>query len=120
MKLIKIDPQNRTVEYVESNGTLEDMYQLIDCRMIDVCARQRNGDALTIDDEALFLEPQPAAFSYNGFGRIHGVAILAGCDEEGATDEPATSLEEAKRNTRWLGEVQTSPMIIVTGFRKWL
>lgn len=120
MKLIKIDPQNRTVEPIETPGTLEDIYQIPNCRMIDVCARQDNGDALTIDDEALFLEPQPAAFSYNGFGRIHGVALLTGSNEEGETVEPATSLEEVKQKIRWKGEVHTAPMLILTGFRAWL
>lgn len=116
MKLIKIDPQNRTVEYVESDGSLEDTYRILDCRMIDVCARQRNGDALTIDDEALFQEPQPAAFTYNGFGRVHGVALLCGSDEEGATDVPATPLDEATRQIKWLGEIHTRPMLTVFGF----
>jgi hypothetical protein len=116
MKLIKIDPQNRTVEYVESSGTLADMYRLIDCRMIDVCARQDNGDALTVDDEALYLEPQPAAFMYNGFGRIHGVALLTGCDDEGGTAEPVTSLEEATELVQWLGDVHTRPTLIVISY----
>jgi hypothetical protein len=113
MKLIKIDPQNRTVEAIETPGTLQDMYEILDCRMIDVCARQDNGDALTIDDEALFLEPQPAAFSYNGYGRIHGVALLTGCDEEGETCEPTATIDEVIRNTKWLGGVHTIPFLTV-------
>jgi hypothetical protein len=116
MRLIKVDPQNQTLEYVESTGTLDDMYRLLNCRMIDVCARQRNGDALTVDDEALFLEPQPAAFSYNGFGRIHGVALLTGCDDEGQTVEPLTTLEEAHQHITWHGDVYTKPTLILIGF----
>lgn len=116
MKLIKINPQNRTVEAIETPGTLQDMYEIIDCHTIDVCARQTNGDALTIDDNALFLEPQPAAFSYNGYGRIHGVALLTGCDEEGETTEPTASIAEVIRNTQWLGELHTEPFLNVFSF----
>ena len=116
MRLIKIDPQERTVEYVESTGDLQDIYRILDCRCIDVCARQSNGDALTVDDEALFLEPQPAAFSYNGFGRVHGVALLMGNDAEGDTAEPETSIEEDTRQIKWMGEIHTAPFLAVIGF----
>lgn len=113
MNLIKIDPQTKTVEVIESTGSLKDMYQHIDCRMIDVCARQDNGDCLTVDDEALYLEPQPAAFSFDGFGPIHGIAILSGTDEEGETQNPEMTLNEAIEKVSWLGEVYTHPMLYV-------
>ena len=116
MKLIKIDPKNRTVEAVETSGTLAEMYRILDCRMIDVCARQDNGDALTVDDEALYLEPQPAAFFFNEYGPIHGVALLTGCDEEGETDEPLMTVEQATRQIEWVGEVHTRPVLFFVGF----
>lgn len=111
MKLFKIDPQTKTVEVIESTGSLSDMCQHIDCRMIDVCARQDSGDCLTVDDESLFLEPQPAAFSFDGFGPIHGIAILSGTDEEGDAQEPIMSLEEATKRITWLGEIYTRPTL---------
>jgi hypothetical protein len=113
MRLLKIDPQAQTVEAVETTGTLHDMYRLIDCRMIDVCARQDNGDSLTVDDEALYVEPQPAAFSFNGYGPVHGVALLTGTDEEGGTEEPAMTLEEAIGCITWLGDIYTRPTLTV-------
>lgn len=116
MRLIKIDPQARTVEAIESNGTLGDLYRLIECRLIDVCARQDNGDSLTVDDESLDLDPQPAAFTFNGSGPIHGIALLTGTDEEGRTAEPITSLEEAIEHISWLGAIHTRPFISVMSF----
>ena len=114
MRLIKIDPQMRTVEAVESPGTLGDLYRLIDCRMIDVCARQDNGDSLTVDDEALYLEPQPPAFSFAGYGPIHGIALLTGTDDEGGTAEPAMTVEQATNSITWLGNVYTRPSLTAT------
>ena len=112
MKLIKIDPQNQTVEVVESSGALGDLYRLIDCRLIDVCARQPNGDSLTVNDEGLFLEPQPPAFSFKGSGVIHGIALLTGTDAEGGTAEPTMTVEEATQSIEWLGDVYTRPSLI--------
>lgn len=113
MQLIKINPQTKTVEAIESTGVLGDLYRIIDCRMIDVCARQDNGDSLTVDDEALYLEPQPHAFTFNGYGPIHGIALLTGTDDEGGTEEPTMSLEEAEKSIRWLGDVYTKPSLMV-------
>lgn len=112
MRLIKIDPNTQTVETVETNGQLNDLYQLIDCRTIDVCARQPNGDALTVDDDALLNEPQPPAFMFNGFGPVHGVAMLTGCDEEGATIEPAMSLASVEQAVQWRGHIHTEPFLV--------
>ena len=116
MNLIKIDPQTKTVSTVESTGTLQDMYRLIDCQFIDVCARQNNGDSLTVDDDALSLDPQPPAFSFNGFGPIHGVALLTGTDAEGDCIEPSMSIAQAQKLISWLGEIYTPADIFVTSW----
>jgi hypothetical protein len=114
MKLIKIDPQTKTVEAIETPGGLQDMYRLIGCRFIDVCARQDNGDCLTVDDESLDLEPQPPAFIFGDFDQpIHGIAILSGTNDEGETTEPIMSLEEAIQSVQWLGEIHTQPFLMV-------
>ena len=113
MRLLKIDPQTRTVEAVESTGLLGDLCRIIECRMIDVCARQDNGDSLTVDDEALYLEPQPHAFCFNGFGPIHGIALLTGTDDEGGTEEPTMDIVEATNSISWLGDVYTKPSLTV-------
>jgi hypothetical protein len=112
MKVIKIDPQTQTIEAIESSGTLRDMYRLIDCRFIDVCARQDNGDSLTVDDESLDSDPLPMAFSFNGIGPIHGVALLIGTDEEGDCTEPSMSIDQATEYVSWLGEIVTLPSIV--------
>lgn len=114
MKLIKIDPNTQSIEYVESTGKLNCLRNLIECRMIDVCARQDNGDSLTVDDEALFQEPQPFAFRFGDYGQpIHGIALLTGVDEEGRTAEPTMTLEQAQDCIKWMGNVYTRPSFSV-------
>ena len=116
MNFIKIDPQARTVTSVESDASNESFCQLIGCQFLDVCARQDNDDALLIDDDALSLDPQPPAFSFNGFSPIHGVAIVAGCDEDGKTTEPVYTVEQVLRQIKWLGSVYSKPMIFVSSW----
>jgi hypothetical protein len=113
MRLIKINPETRTVEHFDSKGDLNAMREAIGCQWIDVCARQDNGDALTVDDEALLHDEQPVAFHFNGFGPIHGIAILSGTDEEGETIAPAMSLEEATQKVEWAGHIHTEPALFI-------
>lgn len=116
MNFIKIDPQARTVTIVEGDGSNESFCSLIGCESLDACARQDNYDALLIDDDALSLDPQPPAFSFNGYGPLHGTAIVAGCDEDGKTIEPAFTVEQVLKRITWLGSVRTNPVILWTAW----
>lgn len=116
MRLIKIDPQTKTIEPINMAGGLDAFREVIGCRFIDVCARQNNLDALVVDDESLDLDPQPAAFKFNGFGPVHGIAIVSGADEEGETKEPTMTLDEVRQAVTWLGEIHTEPFIDVICF----
>ncbi|WP_018620773.1 hypothetical protein [Spirosoma luteum] len=116
MIFIKIDPQACTVTTVEGDAGNESFCNLIGCQFLDVCARQDNYDALLIDDDGLSLDPQPPAFSFNGFGPIHGIAIVAGCDEDGKTTEPVYTVEQVLRRIKWLGNICTKPAIFVTSW----
>ncbi len=109
MNFIKIDSQTRSITLVQSTGKNESLRQLIDCDSIDMCARQGNGDALAVDDDALSLDPQPAAFRFDGFGPIHGVAIVVGSNRAGETQEPALTVAEVSQRIAWLGNIYTEP-----------
>ncbi len=110
-KVITIDPIRQVVEEIELNiNSLSALHDHIGCRTIDVVCRQTNGDALTVDDEALLSEPQPPAFRFENYPyRIHGIAIVSGCDEEGNSIAPISTLEEISRRVRFLGYVYTKP-----------
>lgn len=85
---------------VETGVELEDLYKLLDCRLIDVTARQANGDSLTIDDEGCF-RPSPASFFFNGEGPICGPALVAGVDENGDMVAPAYSVNDVETRVTW-------------------
>ena len=116
MKLIKIDPVNRRISSEESDGSHQWFYQQINCRLLDVCARQPSRDALVVDDESLEADPQPPAFLFDGFGPVHGIAIVTGCEREGALTEPAFTLAEVTERVSWLGAIYINPDIRVTSW----
>lgn len=118
MKVISIDPIRRVVEEIDlKTNSLRATYDHIGCQCIDIVCRQPNGDALTVDDEALLVEPQPPAFQFAGYyGRIHGIAIVTGCDEEGNTIAPASTVEEIRQKVKFVGDVYTEPFIAVVSF----
>ena len=118
VKVISIDPTRQVVEEVELNvNSLRALYNHIGCQTIDVICRQPNGDALTVDDEALLVEPQPPAFQFAGYhSRIHGIAIVSGCDDEGNSIAPSMTVEEVRRKVRFIGDVYTEPFIAVMSF----
>lgn len=116
--VISIDPTRRVVEEINLNAnSLRALYDHIGCQCIDIVCRQPNGDALTVDDEALLMEPQPPAFQFGGYyGRIHGIAIVTGCDDEGNTIAPASTVEEIRQKVRFIGDVYTKPFLTVVSF----
>ena len=118
MKVISIDPTRQVIEEIELEAnSLRAIYDHIGCQCIDIVCRQPNGDALTVDDEALLVEPQPPAFQFAGYyGRIHGIALVTGCDDEGNTIAPTSTVEEIRQKVRFIGDVYTRPFLTVVAF----
>ncbi|RYC66494.1 DUF3846 domain-containing protein [Spirosoma sordidisoli] len=117
-KVISIDPTRQVVEEIELDvNNLRALYEHIGCRTIDVVCRQPNGDALTVDDEALLVEPQPPAFEFEGFsGSIHGIAIVSGCNRNGRSTAPKMTVEEVREKVKFIGDVYTEPFLMVVSF----
>lgn len=118
IKLITIDPTNRTIEEVEINAnSLHALYQHIGCHTIDFVCRTAQGDALIVDDEALLHEVQPPAFTFGYYPyRIHGIALVAGSDGRGNTIEPKLTLQQVRNLVKFLGNIRTEPIIHVTSW----
>lgn len=117
MNFIKIDPWTRTVAVVAVDGSNKSFCNLIGCQFLEVSARQDNHDALLMDDNALDLDPQPPAFTFDGFGPLHGVAIVTGCDWDGKTIEPAFTVEQVVERITWLGSIYTKPSLQWMGWK---
>ena len=79
MKMLLLDVENKEIKMVEANG-LNDYYELIGCRCIDI-VRRTIGDVeveIVIDDEgALVNQPKISAISPEGTPILYGNLLVA-------------------------------------------
>ncbi|MGM9508824.1 DUF3846 domain-containing protein [Larkinella sp. GY13] len=118
ISVIKIDVYTESVYAIEINAnSLKDLYKAVGCQTIDFVARQQNGDALCVDDEALLEEAKAPCFRFMGYPSIIcGNALVIGSDSEGGSTTPRTTLEEVRQRVRFLGFRDVQPAIVVISF----
>ena len=79
MKMLLLDVENKEIKMVEANG-LDDYYELIGCRCIDI-VRRTIGDVeveIVIDNEGLLVEnPKVSAISVDGTPMLFGNLLIA-------------------------------------------
>ena len=79
MKMLLLDVENKEIKMVKANG-LDDYYELIGCRCIDI-VRRTIGDVeveIVIDDEgALVNQPKISAISPEGTPMLYGNLLVA-------------------------------------------
>ena len=79
MKMLLLDVENKEIKMVEANG-LDDYYELIGCRCIDIIHRTI-GDVeveIVLDDEgALVNQPKISAISPEGTPMLYGNLLVA-------------------------------------------
>ena len=103
MKYLLLDVKNREVKIVEANG-LDDYYELIGCRTIDIIHR-RIGDVeveIVLDDEGALVEnPKVSAIGIDGTPMLCGNLLVASgrvTDDGELTELTETEVEEIKDN----------------------
>ena len=79
MKMLFLDVHNNRIKMVNANG-LDDYYELIGCRTIDIIHR-RIGDVeveIVLDDEACLVKnPKVSAISIDGTPMLYGNLLIA-------------------------------------------
>ena len=103
MKMLMLDVENKEVKIVEANG-LNDYYELIGCRCIDI-VRRTIGDVeveIVIDDEgALVNQPKISAISPEGTPMLYGNLLVASgrvTDDGELTEINGAELDELMDN----------------------
>jgi hypothetical protein len=97
MKAILIDVKNEEIKEVEFDGTLHNIYDLVDCATFDV-VRIDETNGIYVDDEGLFVEDQ-LFFTYHGDNYSHTLAgngLVLGVNGGGETISPTLTLEEVQ------------------------
>mgnify|MGYP003113218032 FL=1 len=97
MKAILIDVKNEEIKEVEFDGTLHNIYDLVDCATFDV-VRIDETNGIYVDDEGLFVEDQ-LFFTYHGDNysqTLAGNGLILGVNGGGETISPTLTLEEVQ------------------------
>jgi hypothetical protein len=118
MKTLLIDPHTRTITEHEYDGSLEAMYKLLNCGLVQPVYRNDRGesmfpgqDCLFVDEEGLLCDLSTQAFFIINGKPIAGRAITVGCDDEGETIEARITADDLEAlDIQWvtLAELQAS------------
>ena len=117
MKAILIDVYNKDIKEVEYDNTLQNIYDLIDCRAFDI-VRIDDANDIFVDDEGLLKDN--LYFEYSGKERIAqlaGSGLVLGYNQEGETIATTLTVEDVKGKVRFLPEgFKVDPSIRVTAW----
>lgn len=106
MKALLIKTDERKIEEVEFNGTLEHAYELLGCEMIERITLQNNDD-VWVDEEGLINGNAFGGFAIADSPILIGRGLITGTivDEENGDHwgDVKTTLEEAQAETTFVG-----------------
>ena len=109
VEVFYIDSINQRVALVSYDGSLEQLYEWINCVNIDYIARQPSGDGIFCNDLLPDI-PQQVAFRLRSTGQIiYGNGVWTGSNEEGDTVAPAASLMAVTSEIEFLGPISYEP-----------
>lgn len=113
MKAIRIDVVNKTIEKVEIDGKLQDLYDNLKCEVVTAVFSlvPEVRDDLYVDDEALIkdLKDIPGGFFADFYNTqpLFGHGLLVGHDPEtGEMTDCRMTLKEARRRIKFLKPAQ--------------
>jgi len=100
LDLILIDPHDQSISRVDIDGSLESIYEVLQCRVMDIM-RLGEGVDLIMDDEGR-LNNQNRWFSWGG-NSFAGRCLVASSNEDGDTLSCPISISNIK-NLQFLEE----------------
>jgi hypothetical protein len=104
MKAYLIDPFNQLVSGVETDGSLEHLYSLMDCSYIEpVFPEQVRGDALLLDEDGKAVSNQEFFIcQFWPVDALAGKAVWIGRSSSGEFADPVMSRDDLENGIRWL------------------
>lgn len=105
MKAILIDPFEETVKEIEYNGDFKHIYELIGADCFDAVRISRE-DSIFVDDNGLMNNPTHF-FMHEGYPNpLAGKGLILGCDENGDSISPVTTVEEVRSKVKFANILQ--------------
>ena len=104
MKAILINVKTQEVKEVEHDDTLQNIYDLIDCRAFDL-VRVDDVNSIFVDDEGILKDNLYFEYpSSNGIFQLAGNGLILGVDDEGNSISPTLTVEDVKSKVNFLPE----------------
>ncbi len=104
MKAILIDVKTQEIKEVEHDNTLQNIYDLIDCRAFDLVSID-DVNSIFVDDEGILKDN--LYFEYSGSENVFKLAgngLILGVDDEGNSISPTLTVEDVKGKVNFLPE----------------
>ena len=110
MRGILIDPLKKTVECVNVEGNLSEIYDLLGVECITIVPLDFS-DALYLDDEGLLVPKNEQAYwRMKGSSQpFAGRGLILGTDEEGDNDDAVSDLKDVKASVIWIDREAIDP-----------
>jgi hypothetical protein len=105
MKAFLIDPERQVILPITIADTLEAMYELIGCDLVEPVRLNQQGDTVWVDEEGL-LKPDPRHFfrivSADGVGtELAGKGIVTGSTPDGNNRDAQLSFQRLAAMVQW-------------------
>ena len=117
MKAILIDVKNQEIKEVEHDNTLQNIYDLVDCRVFDA-VKVDDVNNIFVDDEGILKDN--LYFEYSGSENVFKLAgngLVLGVDDEGNSISPTLTIEDVKGKVNFLPEgFKIEPYVRITAW----
>ena len=106
MKVLLIDPEEKTITEIQISKGLDPIYKAIGCDMFECPIQYENQDTLYCDEESwLKYDGHEKGFAFpNWKSPILGKALIMGCDDEGESEDCKSTPKDFS-NIIWINEV---------------
>lgn len=107
MQAIKIDAVNQQIYPIDIDGSLESIYEQLDCELFTCPVVLDNLDTLYIDDEGLLIDDDQykGAFYFKNFSQpLFGHGLIIGTTEEGENANVLSDIKSIEKKVKFIPE----------------
>lgn len=106
---IKINVKTKTVDLIDiKKHSLPDVYEQLECELIDCPIIFKNNDSLYVDDEGMYAKPI-GGFIIEGYKQVFfGHGLILGTSDEGESEDVKSSLQYITDKVTFISADDTS------------
>lgn len=99
---IHLKPNEKMIELVEFEPTLEEMYRLLKCHVIEMPPIDNNGNVLVVDEEGRLMDHnEHGYFAFRGH-QMCGMGLIVAINDQGETVSTTLTIRDVAPLIQWL------------------